>query len=364
MPIVSRAALLVEPNRPLVIDEIEVADPGATDVLIRLDAASLCHSDLSFIEGKFKHRLPAVFGHEGIGEVIAVGEGVTSAKMGETVIPYIVPDCGTCPFCRSGRTNMCVQVGRSYRPDFPTWFRWQGREVPGFMSLGTFSEYLVVPQDQVQVVNPAAARAEASCIGCGVTTGVGAVLIVAKVEKGSSVVVFGLGGVGLSTVQGARIAGATTIVAVDVNPAKEAVARHMGATHFVNAATNDPVKTVFELTGIGADYAFDCVGSARIFEQALACLSSGGWAKMITVGMIPEDVPVPVSWAKMTGKSWTNTMMGGAKRQDVGRFVDWFVEGKLDLSQMVSQEIALDDINASFAMMKRGETTRAVIRYR
>lgn len=364
MPVVSRAAILVEPNKPLVIDEIEVADPGATDVLIRLDAASLCHSDLSYIEGKFRHSLPAIFGHEGIGEVVQVGADVTSAAVGDIVVPFLVPDCGECVFCRSGKTNMCAQMGRSYRPDFPTWFRWQGKNVPGFMALGTFSEYLVVPQDQVQKVNPAADRATASCIGCGVTTGVGAALIAAKVDPGSSVVVIGLGGVGLSTVQGAKIAGAKTIIAVDVMPGKEAAARAMGATHFVNGAGGDVVQAVYGLTGIGADYAFDCVGSPAVFEQALACLSKGGWSKMITVGMIPDDRPVPVTWSQMLGRNWHNTMMGGAKRQDVATYVDWFVNGKLDLAEMVSQEITLDQINEGFAMMKKGETNRAVIRYR
>jgi S-(hydroxymethyl)glutathione dehydrogenase/alcohol dehydrogenase len=231
------------------------------------------------------------------------------------------------------------------------------------MSLGTFSRYLVVPQDQVQVVNRHAPRAAASSIGCGVTTGVGAALIAAKVEAGSSVVVFGMGGVGLSTVQGARIAGASTIIAVDIVADKEALARSMGATHFINARSDDAVKAVFALTGIGADYSFDCVGNARIFEQALACLSSGGWSKMISVGMIPDEVPVPLVWSQMMGRNWHYTLMGGSKRQDVARFVDWFVDGKLDLRGMVSQEIDLDDINEGFEMMRRGQTARVVIRY-
>jgi S-(hydroxymethyl)glutathione dehydrogenase/alcohol dehydrogenase len=364
MATTSRAAILVQPGAPLVIDTIEVADPGPGEVLIRLDAASLCHSDLTYIEGRLRHAVPAIFGHEGIGEVVMAGDGVEGFAAGDVVMPYLVPDCGQCPYCRSGRTNMCAQMGRSYRPDFPTWFRWQGRSVPGFMSLGTFSEYLVVPHDQLQKVNPAAHRAQASCIGCGISTGLGSALIAAKVEAGSSVVVFGMGGVGLSTVQGARIAGASTIVAVDIVADKEAIARRMGATHFVNSAEQDPVQAVRALTGIGADYAFDCVGHPKLFEQGLAALSQGGWAKMISVGIIPDTQPVPIQWSNMLGRNWHNTLMGGAKRQDVARYVDWFVDGKLDLGDMVSHELALDDINEGFDLMRAGKTNRAVVLYR
>ena len=364
MPVKSRAAILVEPKRPLVIATIDVADPGPGEVLIRLDAASLCHSDLSYIEGKFPHAMPAIFGHEGIGQVVSTGEGVTTFAEGDVVIPYIIPDCGECPYCLSGRTNMCVQMGRSYQPGFPTGFGWDGKAVPGFMSLGTFSEYLVVPQDQVQKVNPAAPRAVASCIGCGVATGVGAALIAAKVEAGSSVVVFGMGGVGLSTVQGARIAGAKTIIAVDIMAGKEEAARRMGATTFIDSTRQDTVAEIFALTGIGADYAFDCVGNAALFEQAIACLSSGGWSKMVSVGMIPDDVAIPLRWGQMLGRNWQYTMMGGAKRQDVARYVDWFVEGKLDLGGMVTQELTIDEINEGFDLMRQGRTNRAVILYR
>ncbi len=364
MSIKSRAAILVEPKKPLVIETIDVSEPGPTEVLIRLDAASLCHSVLSFIDGRMPHPVPAIFGHEGIGEVIGLGDQVSSLALGDIVIPYLLPDCGECAYCRSGRTNMCEQMGRAFRPDFPTGFSLNGNPIRGFLSLGTFSEYLVVPQDQVQKVNPAASRAEASCIGCGVTTGLGAALIAAKVEAGSSVAVFGVGGVGLSTVQGAKIAGAAIIIAIDIMAEKEAVARRMGATHFINASQQDVVQEIFKLTGIGADYAFDCVGNPKLFEQALACLSRGGWSKMTTVGIIPEELPVPVSWGQMIGKNWHSTLMGGAKRQDVARFVEWFVEGKLDLGEMVSQTLQLDDINQGFELMRQGKTNRVVIRYR
>lgn len=363
MPVQSRAAIMFAPNEPLRIETVTVADPGPNDVLIRLDAASLCHSDLGYIDAKFPHPLPAILGHEGIGTVVRTGSDVTGVTEGDVVIPYLLPECGACPYCLSGRTNFCIQLGRSYAPGFPTWFSYQDTPVHGMLSLGTFSEFLVVPQDQVQKVNPQAPRGQASCIGCGVTTGVGAALITAKVEAGSSVAVFGMGGVGLSTVQGARIAGATTIIAVDLNAEKEAAARAMGATHFIAAGTADPVAEIHALTGIGADYAFECVGSARAFQQGLASLSAGGWSKMVSVGLIPDDVPIPAQWSNFSGKNWQHCLMGGARRKDVAGFVDWFMEGKLDLSAMVSHEITLDEINHGFDLMRQGQSNRAVIRY-
>lgn len=363
MPISSRAAIMFEPHKPLRIETVQVADPGPGEVLIKLEIASLCHSDLGHIDWHFPHPLPAILGHEGIGTVVKAGEGVTEVVEGDVVIPYLVPDCGECPYCLSGRTNFCVQLGRSYAPGFPTAFSFNGQPVNGMLSLGTFSEYLVVPRDQVQKVNPAAPKEQASCIGCGVTTGVGAAVLSAKVEPGSSVLVTGLGGVGLSAIQGAKIAGAKIIIGADVNPDKEALARQMGATHFVNPAKENLQQVVFGLTGIGADYAFECAGNAKAWEQGLSCLSSGGWAKMTSVGLIPEDVPVPATWQSMSGKNWTFCLMGGAKRKDMARFVDWFVEGKLDLSHMVSHEIKLDDINEGFDLMRQGKTARVIIRY-
>jgi S-(hydroxymethyl)glutathione dehydrogenase/alcohol dehydrogenase len=363
MPLTSRAAILFEYNTPLRIETIEVRDPGPEDVLIKLAAASLCHSDLSFIEGKFQTPLPTVLGHEGFGHVLAVGSDVKGLAKGDPVVPYLVPDCGKCPYCLSGRTNLCVEMGRSFNPEYQHWFSYNGEKLNSFLALGTFSEYIVVPQEQVQKVNAKAPAGEASCIGCGISTGLGSALLHAKVEAGSSVVVFGMGGVGLSCVQGAKIAGAKMVIGVDINPDKEEAARAMGATHFINGATQDPVTEVFKLTGLGADYAFDCAGSPKIFELALASLSSGGWAKMTTVGIIPDDKPVPVKWGQMTGRNWSSTLMGGAKRQDVGRFIDWYVDGTLKLDQLISGKIKLDEINHGFDLMREGKTNRTVIYY-
>lgn len=361
MPVKSRAAIAFEPGAPLSIATVDVADPGPHEVLIRLATAGLCHSDLTFIEGKLPHPMPTVFGHEGLGRVVRNGPGVTTVAHNDTVIPYLVPDCGKCVYCLSGRTNQCVEMGRSSRPGFPTWFSLNGEPVRSFLGLGTFSEYLVVPEDQVQKVNPAAPPEEGCCIGCGVTTGLGAALIIAKVDPGSSVVVIGLGGVGLSVVQGARIAGAKTIIGVDVNPDKEVAARRFGATHFVNGREQDLISEVMKLTGIGADYAFDCVGSGPLFKMGLACLSRGGWARMTSVGINHDSEPVPIVWSDLNGRIWNRAFMGGAKRQDMARYVDWFVDGKIDLDEMVTHRLKLDEINFGFDLMRQGKTNRAVI---
>lgn len=363
MPVESRAAIQFEAGAPLRVETIKVADPGPGEVLIRLAAAGLCHSDLTFIEGKSAHAMPVVYGHEGMGKVVVAGPSVSSVAPGDIVIPYLVPDCGQCAYCLSGRTNQCVEMGRSFRPGFPDWFDFNGHAVRSFLGLGTFSEYIVVPEDQVQVVNAAASVAEGCCIGCGVTTGLGAALIIADIERGSSVVVIGLGGVGLSVIQGARIAGATTIVGVDINPDKEATARRFGATHFLNGATQDVAAEVIKLTTIGADYAFDCVGAGPLFRLGLSTLSRGGWAKMVSVGINHDSEPVPMVWSDLAGRSWRRAFMGGAKRGDMARYVDWFVEGKIDLRDMVTHRLRLDEINDGFDLMRAGKTNRAVILY-
>jgi len=305
-----------------------------------------------------------VFGHEGFGTVVRTGPNVTSVKEGDVVIPYLVPECGKCPYCLSGKTNLCTEFGRSFGPNpKKTWFKFRGEPVASFNFLGTFSEYIITPTDQVQIVNPAAPAAEACCMGCGVTTGLGAALIVAKVERESSVVVFGLGGVGMSVIEGARLAGAKTIIGIDINSEKETAARAFGLTHFINGRGTDVVAEILKLTGIGADYAFDCVGDAGLFKQGLACLSRGGWAKMISVGVNDNNVPIPMVWTDLGGRIWQRAFMGGAKRKDMARFVDMFVEGKINLGGMVTHRLKLDEINEGFNLMRQGKTNRAVVIY-
>ena len=362
MPIQSRAAVFYAPHEKLRIETVDVADPGPHEVLIKLAATGLCHSDLHFIEGDLAHPVPAVLGHEGMGTVLRTGPNVTEVAEGDRVIPYLVPDCGVCPYCRSGKTNNCQQMGRAYAPDYKSWISLGGRPIRSLLGLGTFSEYIVVPEDQVQRVHADAPADQACCIACGVTTGLGAVLITANVEAGSTVVVYGLGGVGLSVIQGARIAGAARIVGVDVNSDKEPVAKAHGATHFLNGRECDPVAEIMKLTGIGADYAFECVGLPKLFEQTLGCLNRG-WGKAISVGVIADRVPVPITWSQLSGRSWQRSFMGGAKRRDMAGYVDWFVEGKVKLDQLVSHRITLDQINDGFDLMRQGRAARVVVVY-
>jgi S-(hydroxymethyl)glutathione dehydrogenase/alcohol dehydrogenase len=366
MPTKSRAAVLYKRGEPLRIETIEVADPGPGEVLIKLAATGLCHSDLHLIDDKIDYAmaypLPLVAGHEGMGTVVAAGAGAP-AKEGDLVIPYLLPDCGECVFCKSGRTNFCVQLGRSTRTDGKTYFSLpNGQRVTPASGTGTFSQYLCVPGDQVVKVNPKAQPDPGCCIGCAVTTGVGSALLVAKVYAGASVVVFGAGGVGLSVVQGARIAGARTIVAVDVNAEKAEAARRMGATHFLSAAAENLPAEVVRLTGMGADFAFDTVGTVAVVRQALASLHRGGWAELIRIA-IDQEPEATMHLSEFGGRAFRGSMMGGAKRADVARFVDWYVEGKLSLDGLVSHRLPLERINEGFDLMRQGKTARAVVVY-
>lgn len=363
MPVKSRAAVLFKRGEPLRIETLEVVDPGPGEVLIKLAATGLCHSDLHLIDDKIEYAmaypLPLVAGHEGMGVVVAAGPGAP-AQEGDMVIPYLLPDCGECVFCKSGRTNMCVQLGRSTRTDGKAYFSLNGQRVTAASGTGTFSEYVCVPGDQVVKVNPQAKPDPGCCIGCAVTTGVGSALLVAKVYAGASVVVFGAGGVGLNVVQGARIAGARTIIAVDVNGEKAEIARRMGATHFLNAATENLPAEVAKLTGMGADFAFDTVGTMAVVRQALACLHRGGWAELVRIAIDQEPEAV-MRLAEFGGKTYRGSMMGGAKRADVARFVDWYVDGTLKLDGFVSHRLPLERINEGFELMRQGKTARAVV---
>lgn len=359
----SRAAVLFKRGEPLRLETIDVADPGPGDVLIKLAATGLCHSDLHLIDDKIEYAmpypLPLVPGHEGMGVVVAAGADAP-VKEGDTVIPYLLPDCGKCHFCKSGRTNLCTQLGRSARPGGKTYFSLNGQPVTAASGTGTFSEYVCVPGDQVVKVDPQASPDPCCCIACGVTTGVGSVLLVAKVQPGDAVIVFGAGGVGLSVIQGARIAGARTIIAVDMNRDKESVALAMGATHFLNAGTENLASEVIKITGMGADFAFDTVGTAQVVRQALASLHRGGWSEFIRIAM-DQEPEATFRLSEFGGKAYRGSLMGGAKRADVARFVDWYVEGKLNLDGYVSHRLKLDQINEGFDLMRQGKTARAVI---
>jgi S-(hydroxymethyl)glutathione dehydrogenase / alcohol dehydrogenase len=363
MPRQVRAAVCFAVDEPQRIVELTLADPSPGQVLVRLIATGLCHSDQHVLDGSHITELPIVLGHEGIGEVVEVGEGVTEFAVGDRVMPYLVPDCGKCPLCLSGRTNLCVEMQKRMAEN-ATPFSLNGDPVKQFMGIGSFAELTVVQADMLTKVSVEADPSKACCIACGVTTGLGAALITAKVQPGTSVAVFGVGGVGLSVIQGAKLAGATTIIAIDVNESKHNVALAMGATHFVNSReVADAVAEVRSITGMGADFAFECVGIPDLARQALEA-TNPAWGLGVCVGVMPTGSMLStVPFTIMTGRHWTGSFMGGAKRQDVARFVEMFVRGDYSLDELVSHRLKLGEINMGFAMMKSGEAVRAVVEF-
>ncbi|MET0179068.1 MAG: alcohol dehydrogenase catalytic domain-containing protein [Novosphingobium sp.] len=358
-----RAAVCFAPNEPQQIVELALADPGPDQVLVRFIATGLCHSDQHVLDGGYVTAMPIVLGHEGLGEVVEVGEGVTEFAPGDRVMPFLVPDCGKCPLCLSGRTNMCVEFQKR-REANATPFSLDGKPVFQFMAIGSFAEMTVVYADMLTKVPVEADPSLACCIACGVTTGIGAATISAKVSEGASVAVFGAGGVGLSVIQGAWLAGAGTIIAVDLNESKREPAIAVGATHFVNAGdVADAVAEVRALTGMGADFTFECVGIPALAGQALEA-ANPFWGVSVCVGVMPTGSQLAtLPFNLMSGRRWTGSFMGGAKRQDVRRFVEMFTAGDYSLDAIVSHRLKLEDINRGFAMMKSGEAVRSVIEY-
>ena len=366
MPRKVKAAIAFGPHEPLQMREVVLADPGPGEVLVRFLASGLCHSDLHVLEGTAgtaQQRFPIILGHEGIGDIVELGDNVTDFAVGDRVVPYLVPDCGVCAFCRSGKTNLCVQFQQRWT-ERRSPFLLDGEPVAAFANIASFAEMTVVPVDMLTKVNVQARPDHACCIACGVTTGLGAALITADVKPGSSVVVFGAGGVGLSVIQGAKIANAGKIIAVDTNDAKRDVALSLGATDFVNPTeVVDLVPHLVKLTGIGADYAFECVGIPALARQALECVNPA-WGLAVNVGVYPAGSEVSAApLSMMMGRRWTGTFMGGAKRQDVARFVDMYVDGQYDLDQLVSHRLSHEDINSGFDMMRSGEAVRSVVVY-
>lgn len=357
----TRAAIATGLNEPLQIVELDLADPGPGQVMLRMLASGLCHSDLHAMDGKLVQRFPFVPGHEGLGEIIALGEGVTDFAIGDRVIPYLIPQCGRCSFCQSGRTNMCVEY-RARRNSERTPFSLNGEPVAYFMELGTFAEKTVVWADCLVKVPDNSPPDHVCCIACGVTTGLGSALIRAKVTPGSSVAVIGAGGVGLSVVEGARIAGAGRIIVIDTNPTKEAVARESGATDFVNPTeVGNVVEHVVNLTGMGVDFAFECVGNVNLIRQALE-MTHPTWGMAMCVGVVPEGQTTSLAPNTLyAGRVLTGSLMGGAKLQDVGRFVEMYLAGDYSLDHIVSHRLSLEEINKGISMMQTGEGVRSVI---
>ena len=366
-----RAAIAFEAGQPLEIDLVQLEGPRAGEVLVEVKATGICHTDKYTLSGADPEGLfPAILGHEGAGVVVEVGEGVTSLRPGDHVIPLYTPECRECEYCLSRKTNLCQRIrstqGRGVMPDGSSRFSHKGRPILHYMGCSTFANYTVLPEIALAKVRADAPFDKICYIGCGVTTGIGAVLFTAKVEPGASVVVFGLGGIGLNVVQGARMVGATQIVGVDINPEREALARQFGMTDFVNPKTvaGDLVGHLVELTRGGADYSFECVGNPTLMRQALECAHKG-WGVSTIIGVAGAGQEISTRpFQLVTGRRWIGSAFGGARgRTDVPRIVDWYMDGRISIDPMITHTLPLERINEGFELMTRGESIRSVVLY-
>jgi S-(hydroxymethyl)glutathione dehydrogenase / alcohol dehydrogenase len=366
----TRAAVAWKAGQPLTIEELELAGPRAGEVLIEIKATGICHTDYYTLSGADLEGLfPAVLGHEGAGIVVDVGAGVTSLRAGDHVIPLYTPECRQCKFCLSRKTNLCQQIratqGRGLMPDGTSRFSLGGKPILHYMGTSTFSNYIVAPEIAVAKIRPDAPFDKVCYIGCGVTTGVGAVIYTAKVEAGANVVVFGLGGIGLNVIQGARMVGADKIIGVDLNPAREAMARKFGMTHFLNPKEHpNIVDAIVQLTDGGADYSFECIGNTTTMRQALECCHKG-WGQSIIIGVAEAGAEISTRpFQLVTGRQWKGSAFGGARgRTDVPKIVDWYMEGKINIDDLITHTLKLEEINKGFALMKAGESIRSVVVY-
>lgn len=367
----SRAAVAFAPGEPLRIVEIDVAPPRAGEVLVRITHTGVCHTDAFTLSGEDPEGLfPVVLGHEGAGIVVEVGEGVTSVKPGDHVIPLYTAECGECLFCRSNKTNLCVAVratqGRGVMPDGTSRFSYEGQPLYHYMGCSTFSEYTVVAEVSLAKVNPDANSEHVCLLGCGVTTGIGAVHNTAKVQPGDSVAVFGLGGIGLAVIQGARQAQAGRIIAVDTNPAKFEMAKRFGATDFVNPKDHDrPIQQVIvEMTGWGVDHSFECIGNVEVMRAALEC-AHRGWGQSVIIGVAGAGQEIRTRpFQLVTGRKWMGTAFGGVKgRTQLPGMVEAAMRGDIELAPFVTHTMPLDDINRAFDLMHAGESIRSVVHF-
>jgi len=365
----SRAAIAVVPGKPLIIDEIEVASPQAGEVLVRIVATGVCHTDAYTLSGSDPEGLfPAVLGHEGGGIVEAVGEGVSSVVPGDHVIPLYTPECRVCKFCTSGKTNLCQAIrttqGQGLMPDGTSRFTWRGKPLYHYMGTSTFSEYTVLPEIALAKINADAPLDKVCLLGCGITTGIGAVHNTAKVEAGSSVAVFGLGGIGLSVVQGAVQAKAARIIGLDTNPDKFTMAKKMGATECLNPADYDrPIQEVLvEMTDGGVDYSFECIGNAQVMRSALECCHKG-WGESVIIGVAGSGEEITTRpFQLVTGRVWRGTAFGGVKgRTELPSYVDKYLLGDIKIDDMVTHTFPLEEINSAFDLMHEGKSIRSVI---
>jgi len=366
-----RAAVAHKAGSPLTIEEVDLEGPKAGEVLIEMKATGICHTDEFTLSGADPEGLfPAILGHEGAGVVVDIGAGVTSLKKGDHVIPLYTPECRQCKSCLSRKTNLCTAIratqGKGLMPDGTSRFSLGGKPVFHYMGCSTFSNYSVLPEIALAKIREDAPFDKVCYIGCGVTTGIGAVINTAKVEAGANVVVFGLGGIGLNVVQGARMVGANMIVGVDLNPAREALARKFGLTHFVNPkdVKSDLVAHLVELTGGGADYSFECVGNVQLMRQALECCHRG-WGVSVIIGVAGAGQEIATRpFQLVTGRVWKGTAFGGARgRTDVPRIVDWYMDKKINIDDLITHTISPDRINEGFDLMHQGKSIRTVVVY-
>ena len=371
MTIKSRAAVAFGPNQPLQIVEVDVEPPKKGEVLVRIVATGVCHTDAFTLSGDDPEGIfPAILGHEGGGIVEAVGEGVTSLAVGDHVIPLYTAECRECKFCKSGKTNLCQAVratqGKGLMPDGTTRFSYQGQPIYHYMGTSTFSEYTVLPEISVAKIRKDAPLDKVCLLGCGVTTGIGAVLNTAKVEEGASVAIFGLGGIGLAAIIGAKMAKASRIIAIDINPAKFDIAKKLGATEFVNPKDYDkPIQDVIvELTDGGVDYSFECVGNVKLMRAALECCHKG-WGESTIIGVAGAGQEISTRpFQLVTGRVWRGSAFGGVKgRTELPSYVQKAQKGEIPLDDFITHTMPLEDINHAFELMHEGKSIRTVIHF-
>jgi len=368
----SRAAIAWAANKPLTLETIDIEGPKAGEILVEIMATGVCHTDAYTLSGlDAEGKFPAILGHEGAGIVREVGAGVTSVRPGDHVIPLYTPECRACKTCLSQRSNLCTAIratqGQGLMPDNTSRFRCDGNTVFHYMGCSTFSNFTVLPEIAVAKVREDAPFDKICYIGCGVTTGVGAVVFTAKVWPGANVAVFGLGGIGLNVIQAARMVGANRIIGVDINPGRVDIARKFGMTDFVNPAeigTDKVVEAIIDLTGGGADFSFECIGNVDVMRQALECCHRG-WGESVVIGVAPSGAEIATRpFQLVTGRVWKGSAFGGARgRTDVPRIVDWYMDGKIDIDSLITHTMPLTEINTAFDLMHKGESIRSVVIY-
>ena len=366
-----KAAVAFEAGKPLSIETVQLEGPKAGEVLVEVKATGVCHTDAYTLSGSDPEGLfPSILGHEGAGIVVEVGEGVTSLKPGDHVIPLYTPECRQCKFCLSQKTNLCQAIrgtqGKGLMPDGTSRFSLDGKPIYHYMGTSTFANYTVLPEIALAKIREDAPFDKVCYVGCGVTTGIGAVIFTAKVEPGANVVVFGLGGIGLNVIQGCRMVGADKIIGVDINPDKRAIAEKFGMTHFVNPKEieGDVVPHLVELTDGGADYSFECIGNVNVMRQALECCHKG-WGVCTIIGVAGAGQEISTRpFQLVTGRVWKGSAFGGARgRTDVPKIVDWYMDNKINIDDLITHTMPLSEINHAFDLMHKGESIRSVIVY-